>query len=756
MNKLAQFGAWIDSRMPMLQVEWNKHMAQYYAPKNFNFWYFFGVLSLLVLVNQIVTGIWLTMQYSPTAEGAFASVEYIMRDVDWGWLIRYMHSTGASLFFVVVYLHMFRGLLYGSYKAPRELVWIFGMAIYLVLMAEAFMGYVLPWGQMSYWGAQVIVSLFGAIPYFGEGIVEWVRGDFLISGATLNRFFALHVVALPLVLLGLVVMHIFALHEVGSNNPDGVEIKKHKDENGKPLDGIPFHPYFSVHDMVPVVVFLFVFAFICFFMPEMGGFFLEYANFEEANALKTPEHIAPVWYFTPFYSMLRAVPDKLGGFICMGAGVAILFILPWLDKSPAKSFRYKGKIPGLMLLLFAANFIVLGYLGVKAPTAGRNVLAQLTTAFYFAFFMLMPMWSNKEIGGRVLRLAAFWGTGIVMVWLSSKDIGLPYDESGISASLRIYGYLLGLFIAIIPFLLDRDILKPEPDRITMDGGMGFWRAILALLFTLLLVILPLKASGASGGKACGTIDCDPFANPEIAQLLDEGARLSGADEKRLERESRQRGVQLFANYCMGCHSVKYSRYERVANDLNMPHGLVLENLVFDDGKIGDLMEISMPPRKAKNWFGATPPDLSLVARSRNPEWLYTYLRHFYKDDSRTLGVNNKVFKDVGMPHAMLELQGLQECAPGPSYDEHGNLKVDPHTGSPLLDDPCGDYKITQEGALSPAEFDQAAYDLVNFLEYVADPIAEKRENMGVYVLLFLSILFIWVWLLNREYWKDIH
>ena len=761
MSKLAQFGAWIDSRMPMLQVEWNKHMAQYYAPKNFNFWYFFGVLSLLVLVNQLVTGIWLTMQYTPSAEAAFASVEYIMRDVDWGWLIRYMHSTGASMFFVVVYLHMFRGLLYGSYKAPRELVWIFGMAIYLVLMAEAFMGYVLPWGQMSYWGAQVIVSLFGAIPVVGEGIVEWVRGDFLISGATLNRFFALHVVALPIVLLGLVVMHIFALHEVGSNNPDGVEIKNNKDENGKPLDGIPFHPYFTVHDMVPVVVFLFAFAFICFFMPEMGGFFLEYANFEEANALKTPEHIAPVWYFTPFYTMLRAVTIDIGplsakllGFITMGAGVVILFVLPWLDKSPAKSFRYKGKIPGLMLLLFAANFVVLGYLGVKAPTAGRNVLAQITTVFYFAFFFLMPLWTNKDIGPKVVRLLSFWLFAVAFIWLASIDLGV--EDSGISAGLRLYGVALGLFFVSLPFLLDKDVLKPEPARITMDGGMGFWKSMLALLAVLVLVILPLKASGAGGGKACGSIDCDEFVNPAIVKLQDEGVALGGADRKRLTRESRQRGAQLFVNYCMGCHSVKYSRYERVADDLGIPHNLALSNLVFGDEKIGDLMEISMPPRKSKDWFGATPPDLSLVARSRNPEWLYTYLRHFYKDDSRPLGVNNKVFKDVGMPHVLLELQGLQECAPGPVLLENGAYKADPLTGDPLLEDECGSYKIWQKGSMTPEQFDGAMYDLVNFLEYVAEPIAEKRQNLGVYVLLFLAFLFIWVWLLNREYWKDIH
>ena len=356
MNWLKNFGGWLDNRMPMLLVEWNKHMAQYYAPKNFNFWYFFGVLSLIVLVIQLVTGIWLLMSYEGSAERAFASVEYIMRDVELGWMIRYMHSTGASAFFLVVYMHMFRGLIYGSYRAPRELVWIFGMCIYVALMAEAFMGYILPWGQMSFWGAQVIISLFGAIPVVGEGLVEWIRGDYLISGITLNRFMSLHVVALPIILLALVVMHILALHEVGSNNPDGVDIKKYKDETGKPLDGVAFFPYYlPVHDLMAIVVFLFAFCTIMFFFPEMGGFFLEYANFEEANPLKTPEHIAPVWYFTPFYSMLRAIDfdvfviqAKLGGFIVMAAAIAVMFVLPWLDRSPVKSIRYKGPVLSLI------------------------------------------------------------------------------------------------------------------------------------------------------------------------------------------------------------------------------------------------------------------------------------------------------------------------------------------------------------------------------------------------------------------------
>jgi len=334
---------WVDERFPLSKV-WNEHLAEYYAPKNFNWMYYFGSLAILVLINQFITGIFLTINYKPDAKLAFDSVEYIMRDVEWGWLIRYMHSTGASAFFIVVYLHMFRGLIYGSFKKPRELVWVFGMIIYVALMAEAFMGYLLPWGQMSYWGAQVIVSLFGAIPYVGEDLALWLRGDYVISDATLNRFFAFHVIAIPLVLVILVFMHIVALHAVGSNNPEGIEIKKHKDDKGVPLDGIPFHPYYSVKDLVGVAVFMFVFALIIFYMPEMGGYFLEHANFIPADPLKTPEHIAPVWYFTPFYAILRAVPDKFLGVVAMGGAIFVLFLLPWLDRGVNKSIRYRGPI----------------------------------------------------------------------------------------------------------------------------------------------------------------------------------------------------------------------------------------------------------------------------------------------------------------------------------------------------------------------------------------------------------------------------
>lgn len=386
---------WVDERLPIVKA-FEDHMSKYYAPKNFNVLYFFGVLSFVVLANQLLTGIWLTMSYNPSAEGAFASIEYIMRDVEYGWLLRYLHSTGASAFFVVVYMHMFRGLLYGSYKKPRELVWIFGMTIYLALMAEAFMGYLLPWGQMSYWGAQVIVNLFGAIPYIGEDLALWIRGDYLISGITLNRFFALHVVALPIVILALVVLHVLALHTVGSNNPDGIEIKKNKDENGIPKDGIPFHPFYTVHDLVGIVVFLFVFCAVVFFFPEMGGYFLEKPNFEPANPLKTPDHIAPVWYFTPFYAILRAVPDAFLGVVAMGAAIAVLFVLPWLDRSPVKSMRYKGSLSKIALVLFVISFCVLGYLGVVVATPERTLWARILTGVYFAYFILMPWYTSIE------------------------------------------------------------------------------------------------------------------------------------------------------------------------------------------------------------------------------------------------------------------------------------------------------------------------------------------------------------------------
>ena len=386
---------WVDARFPLLQL-WNDHLARYYAPKNFNFWYFFGSLALFVLLIQIVTGIWLTMNYKPSAENAFASVEYIMRDVEWGWWIRYMHSTGASAFFIVIYLHMYRAMLYGSYKRPRELLWIIGMLIYFTLMAEAFFGYLLPWGQMSYWGAQVIISLFGALPLVGDELALWIRGDFVVSDVTLNRFFSLHVIAFPLVLCGLVGAHLIALHEVGSNNPDGIEIKDHKDADGIPLDGIPFHPYYTVKDIVGVVVFLIIFCAVVFFTPEMGGYFLEANNFVPADPLKTPEHIAPVWYFTPFYAILRAVPSQFGGVVAMGAATLLFFFLPWLDRSPVKSIRYRGWKYKTALALFTVSFLALGWLGLQPATTTYTWMARVFSLIYFLFFLLMPFYTASD------------------------------------------------------------------------------------------------------------------------------------------------------------------------------------------------------------------------------------------------------------------------------------------------------------------------------------------------------------------------
>ncbi len=397
MNLLTKLIGWIDERFPLVST-WKEHVSEYYAPKNFNFWYFFGSLAMLVLVIQIVSGIFLTMNYKPDALFAFASVEYIMRDVQWGWLLRYIHSTGASMFFVVIYLHMFRGMMYGSYRKPRELLWIIGMIIYLALMGEAFMGYLLPWGQMSFWGAQVIVNLFSSVPFVGPDLAILIRGDFVVSDITLNRFFALHVVAIPLILVLIVIAHIVALHEVGSNNPDGIEIKKHKDANGKPLDGIPFHPYYTVKDGVGVMGFLIVFCAIVFFAPDMGGYFLEYNNFVPANPMKTPEHIAPVWYFTPYYAILRAVPPMFGsqfpGVVAMGVATVIFFFLPWLDRGKVKSIRYRGPLYKAFLASFVVSFVGLGWLGLMPATPTYTLISQILAVVYFAFFLLMP-WYTK-------------------------------------------------------------------------------------------------------------------------------------------------------------------------------------------------------------------------------------------------------------------------------------------------------------------------------------------------------------------------
>jgi len=397
MKLLNNLVGWVDERFPLLDT-WKEHLSEYYAPKNFNFWYFFGSLSLLVLVIQIVSGIFLTMSYKPDALFAFASVEYIMRDVQWGWLIRYVHSTGASFFFIVVYLHMFRGMMYGSYRKPRELLWIIGVVIYLALMAEAFMGYLLPWGQMSFWGAQVIVNLFSSVPFIGNELSVFIRGDFVISDATLNRFFALHVAAIPLVLVGIVFVHIVALHKVGSNNPDGIEIKKNKGADGHPVDGIPFHPYYTVKDIMATVAFLIVFCAVVFFAPDVGGYFLEANNFIPADPMKTPAHIAPVWYFTPYYAILRAVPPMFGsqfpGVIAMGIGAIAIVFLPWLDRGAVKSIRYRGPIYKAFLAAFVISFLGLGYLGMMPVTPTYTLISQVLSVVYFAFFILMP-WYTK-------------------------------------------------------------------------------------------------------------------------------------------------------------------------------------------------------------------------------------------------------------------------------------------------------------------------------------------------------------------------
>ena len=669
MSEMIDLRDWVDARLPIVAA-WKKHMSEYYAPKNFNIWYFFGVLSLVVLVIQLLTGIWLTMNYTATAEEAFASVEYIMRDIDYGWMLRYLHSTGASAFFFVVYIHMFRGLMYGSYQKPRELIWVFGMTIYLVLMAEGFFGYILPWGQMSYWGANVIVSLFGAIPVVGEDLLVWIRGDYLISGATLNRFFALHVVALPIVLLGLVVLHLLALHEVGSNNPDGIEIKKSKGPDGIPLDGVPFHPYYTIyHDLPGVVLFLIVFCAIVFFAPEMGGYFLEVANFQEADSLKTPEHVQPVWYYTPFYSMLRAVTwtgfgidAKFWGMLVMFSAIAILFVLPWLDKSSVKSMRYKGWYSRIALLVFVVSFIILGVLGTQAVSEAKTLLAQITTAIYFLYFILMPFYTRAEkVAEPPGRVTGRW-------------ISIP----------QFFGSIL----------------------------------LLIVLVMLPLMLVAANAEAASAGNL----------------------NLKHVETDFGDKNSLQRGFKYYMNYCISCHALGYARYERTADDLEIPHDLVLENLVFDDSLIGDLMENAISEEDAQNWFGAAPPDLTLAGRVHTADWLYTYLKSFYNDPVRPLGANNKIFPNVGMPNVLHELQGNVSC-----YD-HG-------TGDPAQ---CELQHVEGTGLMSEEEFDTAIADLVNFLYYIGEPIRDQRQNIGIWVLVFLGVLYILTALMGREFSKDYH
>ena len=451
---------WIDARFPLSRL-WREHLAEYYAPKNFNFWYYFGSLALLILVMQIITGIFLTMHYKPSADLAFASIEYIMRDVDWGWLIRYMHSTGSSAFFIVIYLHMFRAIMYGSFKNPRELLWIIGMFLYVALMAEAFMGYLLPWGQMSYWGAQVIVNLFGAIPYIGPDIALWIRGDYVISDATLNRFFAFHVIAVPLGLVALAMLHIMALHEVGSNNPEGIEIKNDKDEQGIPKAGIPFHPYYTVKDIVGVIVFLLLFTAVIFYAPEMGGYFLESANFVPANPLLTPDHIAPLWYFTPFYTVLRAIPDPWYGVLAMSLSIIILFFLPWIDKNPIRSIRYRSFLYRLSLMLFVVTIFILGYLGTESVTPLYSELALRLSELYFLFFI--NLWYLSELRSNKTSYSFFFFL-IALITLYDWARVVPDTETLVMAGWFIPAvYLFIMFIFPVVTILAED--KNEPERV---------------------------------------------------------------------------------------------------------------------------------------------------------------------------------------------------------------------------------------------------------------------------------------------------
>ena len=659
---------WTDARLPIMTA-WKKHMSEYYAPSNFNFWYFFGVLSMVVLVIQLLSGIWLTMNYTASAEAAFASVEYIMRDVDYGWILRYIHSTGASAFFAVVYMHMFRGMMYGSYQKPRELIWVFGMAIYLVLMMEGFLGYVLPWGQMSYWGANVIVSLAGAIPVIGDDLLVWVRGDYLISGATLNRFFALHVVALPIVLIALVVLHILALHEVGSNNPDGVDIKKHKGPDGVPLDGVPFHPYYTLyHDLGGIILFLFVFCAILFFAPEMGGYFLEVANFQEADSLKTPEHVPPVWYYTPFYSMLRAVTyplfgidAKFWGMLVMFGAIAILFVLPWLDKSPVKSMRYKGTFSRVALLSFVVAFLILGVLGTQSVSPAKTLLAQMMTLVYFGYFFAMPWYTRAET------------------------------------------------------------TSTPPERVT-GRFISIPQLIGSLLLIAALVVIPLMLTNTAHASEASNVALDHV------------------ETSYEDKASLQRGWGTYMNYCAGCHELGYARYARTAEDLELDPQLVEANMIFDDASIGDLMTNAMSDDDSKVWFGAAPPDLTLIGRVRKPDWLYTYMRSFYNDPSRPLGANNTLYANVGMPNVLHGLQGDVIC------DDHG-------TNDPTQ---CELSHVEGTGSQTPAEFDQTVADLVNFLYYIGEPVRAKRQSIGVWVLLFLGLLYILVFFMSREFSKDYH
>ncbi len=643
---------WVDARFP-LTATWKAHLSEYYAPKNFNVWYYFGSFALLVLVIQIVTGIFLVMHYKPDASlnaagvpVAFASVEYIMREVPWGWLIRYMHSTGASMFFIVVYLHMVRGLIYGSYRKPRELVWIFGTAIFLCLMAEAFFGYLLPWGQMSFWGAQVIVNLFSAIPFVGPDLSLWIRGDYVVSDATLNRFFSFHVIAIPLVLLGLVAAHIVALHEVGSNNPDGVEIKNNKDENGIPLDGIPFHPYYSVHDVMGVVVFLFIFSAIVFFAPEMGGYFLESNNFLPANPLQTPPHIAPVWYFTAFYSMLRATTDDFTW--VMIVAIAVAFVLWYLRARPSIKIAVAGR----------------GRRGGRHGPAAhvrREVLGRRRDGRRGRDAVLPAV--ARPQPGQVDPLSAGLAQGALRRVLRRVRGALlrraprrrRRSRTCCRRSARVYYF--GFFLAM-PIWTTLGRFKTPPDRVDVPPALtptAPTSARKSRMKKLLAVLLFLPLLAAAPERATRSTTRRTSANDQAAL---------------------QSGAKLFVNYCLNCHNASSMRYNRL-QDLGLTDDEIKKNLLFTSDKVGDLMRVAMPAKDAKDWFGAVPPDLSVIARAKSSErgsgadYLYTYLRTYYKDDTRPTGWNNLAYPNSAMPHVLWQLQGTRTPVFDDKKDEEG-------------------------------------------------------------------------------------
>ena len=669
-KRLVALRDWVDARFPLLQL-WNDHLARYYAPKNFNFWYFFGSLALFILVIQIVTGIWLTMNYKPSAELAFASVEYIMRDVEWGWWIRYMHSTGASAFFIVIYLHMYRAMLYGSYKRPRELLWIIGMLIYFTLMAEAFFGYLLPWGQMSFWGAQVIISLFGALPVIGDDLALWIRGDFVVSDVTLNRFFSLHVIAFPLVLCGLVGAHLIALHEVGSNNPDGVEIKDNKGADGIPLDGVPFHPYYTVKDIVGVVVFLNHLLCGRVFSTRDGRLFSRSEQFCPGRPAEDTGTHSAVVVFHPVLCHPAGHPEPVRRCRRHGRGGAVIL-------SSALAGPESGQVhtlPGLELQNCPGP--VHGQLycpGLAGPAACHHGIHLDCAAFHADLFPVFPV---DAVLYRLRQGQTRTGQG---------------DMTGTRVAVSRWG---------------RNSI-PSP-------------------VILLLLLLPASPCWPAG----------------------EGDYTLRADVDLSDRKSLQRGARTFVNYCLSCHSASFMRYNRLGRDLHISEDVLKENFMFGTDKTGDTMTVTLNRREAEKYFGVAPPDLSVTARSRGADWLYTYLMTFYRDPSRPNGVNNLAFEDTAMPHVLWQLQGWQE----PVYKEvvHKDNRV-----TRVIDR----LEVMYEPVDKPEPYQDETYeetvmDLVNFMVYLGEPIKLKRKKIGAWTITYLLVLLVLVYLLKREYWRDV-